>query len=370
MTSVLFINPDLHRSSEGILSLVARFNLYGKAIQENSNHRTSKIVLLAGITRQEFQLVNDLNLEALEIIRIGNPSNFPFLFALKARKVILREQIRSNIIVSSDLYFGFLASYLISKLLNQKQFIQISVHGNVLRQDEFLLIRMARKIYLNFVFRNSHSIRFVSDFLYKEVSAIFPVSDKKKFIAPIPIEVGNKNNHVKKEKVLAFVGRLHSERGVKEWVEIALKLLGERTDFRIKIIGDGPLSEEMNLSLMKKFKKEQVDFLGRLDRNRMNSEWNEVKVLLSSAPSEGYGLAIREALASSTFVCARDSAGVTPLTNEYGGVIKKYRDSNEAVEIISVFLDEEFPMADSNGFRSEIQQSNMAHMKILVSSWL
>ena len=370
MTSVLFINPDLHRSSEGILSLVARFNLYGKAIQENPNHRSSKIVLLAGITKQEFQLVNDLNLESLKVIRIGNPSNFPLLFAMKARKLILREKIRSKIIVSSDLYFGFLASYLISKLLNQKQFIQISIHGNVLRQDEFLLVRMARKIYLSFVIRNSHSIRYVSDFLYKEVSAIFPVSDKNNFIAPIPIEVGSQKNHVKKEKVLAFVGRLHSERGVKEWAEIALKLLGGRSDFRIKIIGDGPLLEEMNFSLMNKFEKDQVDFLGRLDRNRMNSEWNAVKVLLSSAPSEGYGLAVREALASSTFVCARDSGGVTTLSNEYGGVVKTYRDSNEAVEIISAFLDEEFPVEVSNSFRSEIHQSNMAHMKILVSSWL
>ncbi|CAN2170833.1 RfaG Glycosyltransferase [Candidatus Nanopelagicaceae bacterium] len=370
MNSVLFINPDLHRSSEGILSLVARFDLYGKAIQENSSNRTSKIVLLAGITRQEFQLVNDLNLESLKVIRVGNPSSLPLLFAIRARRVILRDQIRSKIIVSSDLYFGFLASYLISKLLNQKQFIQISVHGNVLRQDEFLLVRMARKIYLNFVFRNSHSIRFVSDFLYKEVSAIFPVADKNNFIAPIPIEVGYQNNHVKKEKVLAFVGRLHSERGVKEWVEIAAKLLEERTDFRIKICGDGPLSEEMRFSLMKKFNKEQVDFLGRLDRNRMNSEWNAVKVLLSSAPSEGYGLAIREALTSSTFVCARESGGVTTLSNEYGEVVKTYRDSNEAVEIISAFLDEDFPIAVSNSFRLEIQQSNMAHMKILVSSWL
>jgi glycosyltransferase involved in cell wall biosynthesis len=229
---------------------------------------------------------------------------------------------------------------------------------------------MARKIYLSFVIRNSHSIRFVSDFLYKEVSTIFPVSDKDSFIAPIPIEVGSQNNHVKKEKVLAFVGRLHSERGVKEWAEIALKLLEERSDFRIKVIGDGPLSAEMSFSLMTKFKKEQVDFLGQLDRNRMNSEWGAVKVLLSSAPSEGYGLAIREALAYSTFVCARDSGGVTTLSNEYGGVVKKYRDSNEAVEIISAFLDEEFPIAVSNRFRSEIQQSSMAHMKVLVSSWL
>lgn len=370
MNSVLFINPDLNKSSEGILSLVSRFNLYGKAIQENFDHRTSKIVLLAGITKQEFQLVNDLNLESLKVFRICNPSNFPLLFAMKARRVILREQIRSKIIVSSDMYFGFLASYLISKLLNQKQLIQISIHGNLLRQDEFLFVRMARKIYLNFVIRNSHSIRFVSDFLYREVNTIFPVSEKKTFIAPIPTEVGSQNNLVKNEKVLAFVGRLHSERGVKEWVEIALKLLEERTDFRIKIIGAGPLSEEMNFSLLKKFKKEQVDFLGWLDRNRMNSEWNAVKVLLSSAPSEGYGLAIREALASSTFVCARDSDGVTPLTNKYGGVVKKYRDSDEAVEIISAFLDEEFPIAISNSFRSDLQQSNMAHMKILVSSWL
>ena len=370
MNSVLFVNPDLNRSSEGILSLVARFNVYGKTLQENTGHRASKIVLLAGITRQEFQLVNDLNLESLTVIRIGNPSRFPLLFAMKARKVILREQIRSKIIVSSDLYFGFAASYFISKLLNQKQSIQISIHGKVLRRDEFLMVRMARKIYLNFVIRNSDSIRFVSDFLYKEISSIFPVSDKNKFIAPIPVEFGSQNNYVKKEKVLAFVGRLHTERGVKEWAEIALKLLDERADFRIKIIGDGPLLEEISYSLMKKFKKEQVDFLGRLDRSRMDSEWNAVKVLLSSAPSEGYGLAIREALASSTFVCARDSDGVTTLSNEYGEVVKKYRDSNEAVEIISAFLDEEFPIAVSTSFRSEIQQSNMEHMKKLVSSWL
>ncbi len=367
MNSVLFINPDLYRSAEGIMSLLSRFNLYGKALQESSQKRVSRIVLLAGISKQDFQLVKDLNFEWLKVVRISNPTKFSLLFSIKARKVIIHDNIKANVIVSSDLYFGFITSYLISKLVNQKQLIQISIHGTLVRTDESLFPRIARQIYLKFVIRNSQSIRFVSDFLMKEVGAKFPISNKETFIAPIPTEIGPQADCVK-QKVLGFVGRVHPERGVNEWTEIALKLLEKRTDFAIKVIGDGPLAEAMKLTLTHKFN--EIEFLGWVDREKMTSEWNSVKVFLSSAQSEGYGLAIREALASSTFVCARDSGGLFPLTEEYSDVVKVYRDANQAVEIIDSFLDKNFPPDSSIRFRSNIQQANLNNMNQLVSSWL
>jgi glycosyltransferase involved in cell wall biosynthesis len=326
--------------------------------------------LLAGVSQKDFNLINDLNLEYVKVKRVSNPSNNPILFALKARKEILREGLDSDFLISSDLYFGFISTWLISKFLKSGHQIQISIHGSLNSQDESFSSKIIRKFYLSFVMRNANSIRFVSDFLRNEVIKSFQIPSKSLFVSPIPVKVPVRLNISSKDNVLAFVGRLHPERGVTEWTDVVSALYKRRPDFRVKIVGDGLLSDEVKLALMKNCEGLEIEFLGRLDHEKLSLEWHSIKVLLSSAPKEGYGLAIREAIASSSFVCARASEGAEVLSKNYNDVVKTYSTVDQAVEIISNFFDIDFPLGVSENIQSDLQTQNDNHLKVLVSTWL
>lgn len=370
MNSVLFVNPNLYRSAEDVLSLVNRFNLYGQVLRENSRKSPLKLILLAGISDKDLESIEDLKFEYIRVIRVSGPSKMPIFFALRSCSIIIREKLNSDILVSSDLYFGFVSTWLISRFLRRKQKIQISIHGSLKRHDESNISKYIRKIYLSFVFKNVNSIRFVSEFLRNEVVKSFSISSKNTFIAPIPVEINMYPKVTIKDNVLAFVGRLHLERGVAEWIGIVSKLYKKRSDFSVKIVGDGELSDDVKIALTHNCEGLHVEFLGRLDHQEVSREWNSIKVLLSSAQTEGYGLAIREAVASSAFVCARASEGATAFSKDYGDVVKTYSSVDEAVEIINNFLDNDFPTGVAEKIRSDLQKSNNHNLEVLVSTWL
>lgn len=72
----------------------------------------------------------------------------------------------------------------------------------------------------------------------------FEISKDKVFISPIPLREIELNVSTEKTKVVAFLGRMHHERGVLEWTSIIRRLGLMRQDFSILHIGDGLLMHD------------------------------------------------------------------------------------------------------------------------------
>ena len=115
-------------------------------------------------------------------------------------------------------------------------------------------------------------------FSSSKITQLYHFVDKKKYV----------NVDYNKEDYYCYVGRLSSEKGVTTLIEAANQL-----PYKLKIVGDGPLKDELAAKVNK---DAPIDFLGF-------KSWEEVKTIVSKArfivvPSEWYevlGLVIIEA---------------------------------------------------------------------------
>jgi glycosyltransferase involved in cell wall biosynthesis len=198
----------------------------------------------------------------------------------------------------------------------------------------------------------------------------FGVPNYKISISPIPVDFPRIDLTEERSNVIAFVGRIHIERGLSEWVEIIALLYKMRTDFEVYVIGAGPRSEEFLLSLNGLSKDLVIRNFGYLHRSDLETKWKFIKVLLSSAPSEGYGLTIREAVVAGAFVCARTSEGSKNLSNQLPDLVRTYESPGEAAAILSTLLNEDFPTDQAQRFIEELDNQNFRHVETLVRSWI
>lgn len=136
--------------------------------------------------------------------------------------------------------------------------------------------------------------------------------DKKKLITLCNfIDVDKcKKDEYSKEDYYCYVGRLSHEKGVNTLIEATKNL-----PYKLKIIGEGPLSEELRAKSEKS--KCNVEFLG-------HKQWNEIKSIVGKArftviPSEWYEnnpLSVIEAQCLGTPVLGARIGGIPELITE------------------------------------------------------
>ena len=367
--SPIFIIPNIQKSAEDIESLIGRFDLYGQRFRQVSGGG-KKLLIFLGISELDFKKIDQNYFDSLEIHRISNPTQNFFLFALKSKLKCNALKIRPYLLISSDLYFGFLTS-LFFRIINRHHVrIQVSIHGATTRAEDGLLFGRVRNLYLQFVFRQSSSVRVVSDHLKLQLLEDFGVPNCKISISPIPVDFPRIDLTETRSNIIAFVGRVHIERGLSEWAKIISLLYKMRTDFEVYVIGAGPRSEEFSLSLNCISKDLVIRNFGYLHRKDLETKWKFIKVLLSSAPSEGYGLTIREAVVAGAFVCARTSEGSKNLSNQLPDLVRTYDSPDEAAAILSTLLNENFPTVQAKEYIEELFDQNFQNVETLVKSWI
>jgi glycosyltransferase involved in cell wall biosynthesis len=366
----IFVSPDLGRSAEGIEVLLSRLNLYGRFLAESKAEPDTKLIILSGIAINLYDQTYLEKYEYLKVIRVSGPTHNIIFFAIKSAQALKKNCIKASIFIAADLYLGFLASFLITKIPGFKARIQVSIHGSLARLHEFRLKAIVRDRYLKYVLKNSNSIRVVSEDLLKSTSKRYQVPQDNFVIAPVPVDIPIPQKFLTSRKVIGFVGRMHAERGIDEWIEIVRLLSLHRKDFILFIIGDGPLKDKFIAGLNRLPPEIEIHTFGYLDRRNLEKAWGEIKILLSAAPEEGYGLTLREAISTATFVCARNSHGAESLVKEVPGCTKIYNSPEEAVRLLDNFLNTDFPKEISEEFVRILRQNNNITVNALVKSWL
>lgn len=136
------------------------------------------------------------------------------------------------------------------------------------------------------------------------------------------------------DTVVAFVGRLVPEKGVKEILNTA-QLFTDNTDISFLLAGDGPLEGQV-----KSFCCSNVHYLGRLDRPSLARLMIESDILCMPTRSEGFSTALLEAAACATVPVITDVGGVAELVPDSShGIVLQSRNS-EAIYAAIQFLRE------------------------------
>jgi phosphatidylinositol alpha 1,6-mannosyltransferase len=163
----------------------------------------------------------------------------------------------------------------------------------------------------------------------------------------------------KKRVNLGFVGRIHQERDPLLWTEIANSL----PDTPKLVVGDGPLLSEMQRKL------KGGEFTGAVDSARLGEIWPRIKVLLSTAPHESYGLTLREALLHEVPVVAKKSAGARELSSKFPNLVKLFVTPAEATAHLITLQKSPPSRDDFKSFREWFVQEQNESLLALAKLW-
>lgn len=324
-----------------------------QALTENFQ---APIILASG-----FQDVKPPPRELCEFIAVTRNDTNPLIFLVRSLSSLFKLR------VNSGAYFFVagnplqpLAISMVLKVLFRGSALQVSIHNDLSSWFSPGLLNVLKRSFFRLCIPNVDLFRFVSNSQKNSAEKLFRLSGKRSVVCPIPLARPNYTHKVRTrvEKVLGFVGRIHEERGVLEWIAVAKNL----PEFQTLVVGDGPLLGTFKSELS------NATFLGKCSNKQTLETYKSFSVLLSCAPYESYGLTIREALLAGVPVVTRSTVGVQDLLELFPGIIKSYQSVDDAVDRIrelSISADQS-QFEQFNEWLFRIQESDLRE---LVSHW-
>lgn len=297
------------------------------------NSENSRLVILQP-TLNIFRSKRSI-LEKLIVHRIS------ILDLLRLRTIFFKGEDRVTLIVAGDPWESYVFAILIKGMLRDKKIpVQLQVHAEL--SDAWAKLSLGNRVrrWVSFrTLKKSQSVRVVSNeqkrFLEQELTL------DSKIISAIPVKLNadfpiSHSTSGSRPISIGLVGRIHKERNIRKFIEIASFFLMEIPELRIVIAGDSHRSKRIVDSL-RRISSTQVDFLGNLESKQMKLAWSRIGVLISTAESESYGRTIREALMNNVPVLAFSSMGSRDLLHESPDSVRLFTDSDTLSELLEMY---------------------------------
>jgi glycosyltransferase involved in cell wall biosynthesis len=368
--SPIYLFPEFAKGEDNPNILMRRLDMYGLAYSQVSSG--GKLILLIGLDAKKMKLLTLEDYQHVEVIHVTKSTKNIVRFAFLSQKKLDGLRVRPSILIAGDLYFAFLSCLLLrfTNIKNLHLPIQISIHGFYIKNLQLgkSKLRILFRMYLLLTYKISTSIRAVSPEIKEDLTLKFNVPSSKIFVSPIPITLGVLDEKIVRTNDLLFVGRFHEERGIAQLEEI-FKLLRSR-DLNLKpvVIGSGPLLAEFKLEVNKIWPN--CHFMAFLEREDLNRLFCSSRILLSTAPTEGYGLTIREALAQGCFLVARRNEVTRGLASVFPNLVFLFDTKEEASDHLQALLDTRPNDVDTQKFRKYVEKTNKVSLESLSMSWL
>jgi glycosyltransferase involved in cell wall biosynthesis len=104
--------------------------------------------------------------------------------------------------------------------------------------------------------------------------------------------------------LIGYIGRLSTEKGIQNFVQSLPAILCTQKDLRVLIVGDGPLKESIDASLVEEKLSDRVDLSGWIVHDDLPKYLNQLRLLVLPSYTEGLPNIMIEALACGTPVLA------------------------------------------------------------------
>jgi glycosyltransferase involved in cell wall biosynthesis len=356
-TNLLFLLPNPRKAATSLEELILRHQIYVRKFIEMQTTTSEIPWVIIGDN-----LVEPLNLNApeLQVKFIGKSKMCFFPFIFNAVRIMKRSHFKPDVIVAGDTYFTALSAFIIRRIYVRDAQIQLSLHGEVGALTIGGIKPRIKYFLTKISVKHADIFRFVSRQQMDGFICEFNFGDKKLLVTPVPTSTRLAQSSVPVKRAIAFVGRIQQERGVSEWIEI-VKLFHQE---ELMIIGDGPLATSMKSVLSR------ATFTGLLTNQEVQKKWIDIGVLLSTAPYESYGLAMREALLHGVPVVSKESAGAIELEQRYPNLIKLYRTKDQAQQYLKGFLEKPLDKKEFEAFRKNFFAEQEESLIRLAKVWL
>jgi glycosyltransferase involved in cell wall biosynthesis len=367
--SVLILDPRGNIAAGG-KDVVARHETYAKELfTQGKSFRLDLKVFSAGVSIQSSGKGKNER-----VITISKPTFNSYMFAKKAHKFIKINNLNVKLLVAGDPWEGYWSAYFLNRFLNKKISIQIQVHGDI-ADPKWRRINLRNRIRFSLAklsLPKASSVRAVTKYQAENLVNAFGIKSEKIVVVPVPITVVSKSVSLKSErpKTIGFIGRIHQDRGIWEFIKLVSILNLSTKDFKVVVIGDGPSKDKFLLKLSSVISKNRIIYLGQLPENELRKAWKRIGVLVSMAPVESYGRVIRESLIAGVPVWATSSAGVRDLMDNCKKGEVKLLDLNKS----DASLDKDFrsllKTKVSSDFSKRFVKENNTYAAKLASSWI
>lgn len=364
----IFLNTKLPSTEEGRLELFKRWERYGSMLESLTSAKPKKIIVVLAPS----YLPRDLG-------------HFPNIFFIPTRrnsfaslrvlglifKTLVRENSTRFVLISGITPVDMIAGILFKSLLRDRIFLQGQFHGDTYHfGNKFSIIAFCRTLISRQLIRFSDSIRVVSEFQVQEINKFHSGKETSFIVSPLPINPKLIiDSPVKKnENLVAVVGRLHPERGLQELANLIGRLSSSCSEVKFEVAGDGPL--RLTIERLERQFPTQVKYWGQLNSRLLSELYGRSSFLLSAAPSEGYGMALREAIYNDVQIIAKKCTGTESLKREFPERVHLFETTESAIEILKSLMSRTKIRRMSRVPFSDQQSKEVRNMEKLVKSWI
>jgi len=315
----------------------------------------------------------DVKRVQFEIINLYHKTFNSLVFAYLSYKKIVDRSLDVKLIVVGDPWESYWSAFFLNKFLKSEIPIQIHVHGDIAnpRWRKINFKNRFRFFLAKSSLNRCEVVRCVSKEQKLNLIKFFGLDGRKIIVIPVPIEVVTKPLvPSKRPRTIGFIGRIHEDRGIWNFVKLVKNLSKLDTNFKILIAGDGPAKDKFIHQIESVIAKNRIKYLDHISQGKLRSSWKSIGVLVSMAPVESYGRVLRESLLAGVPVWATTSSGVLDLLDsaEPGTVKVLDLDKNGS----ELYEDFELLLKVKVGpkFRDKFIKENNSYADKLVRSWI
>jgi glycosyltransferase involved in cell wall biosynthesis len=353
----------------GGLDVLNRHEIYGSLLNKFNNN-----VRLIIISSGQSPSITTAKNSGLEIFSISNPTFNFYRFAYKSEKLISSMNWDIKLLIVGDCWESYWSAYFLNKLLNKKIPIQIQTHGDIAdpRWRRISYRNRIRYSLAKLSLPKAASVRAVTKYQAENLVEAFGLRREKVVVVPVPITVTSKSISLKSErpKTIGLIGRIHQDRGIREFVRLIRILNHSSKDFKVVIIGDGPSKDKFLLKLESVIPKNRIIYLEQLSQSELRKAWKRIGVLVSMAPVESYGRVIRESLIAGVPVWATASAGVKDLMDNCKKGEVKLLDLSKSDTSLDKDFNSLLKTKVSSDFSRRFIKENNTYAAKLAMSWI
>jgi len=356
--------------TSGGTDVIERHKIYAVRLSKsNPKNRISLTILTASSSQVKIQQSRGLYLEV-----ISKPTFNPIKFAKAASKIIRSKNLDVKLLVAGDPWESFWSAFFLNKLSSKVTPVQIQLHGDIANPawKKISLQNRIRFYLAKFSMSKASGIRAVSNSQAVKVAKIFKIKKAQISVIPVPISSLRLTSPTasKRPKTLGLIGRIHNDRGIYNFIKLVKSLNAVRDDFTVVIAGGGPDESGFLKEIKELLPKSKFRFLGHLSEKELKKVWREIGVLVSTAPAESYGRAMREALVAGVPVWATKSSGVEDLISKTGKDAVNILDLTKSSNELSREFDQLLKSKVSLSFRKQFIKDNSTYAQLLAISWV
>jgi glycosyltransferase involved in cell wall biosynthesis len=200
------------------------------------------------------------------------------------------------------------------------------------------------------------------------------LSTSKIAVIPVPISqkllLSKKLNGDQRPRSIALIGRIHGDRGIWRFIDLVNKLNRVSQDFDVIVIGSGQAETEFVAAIKNIIPRQRLKIFGQISEDSLAKMWSKIGVLVSLAPVESYGRAIREAFISSIPVWVSKSSGALDLISTANSKGIKLIDLNHSDKALLREFEKLLVVKSEYNLRRKLFDENKGLSSLLVKSWL